>query len=48
MNYPWFAAVADLRPQTFDGAEHLKRWMSAMAARPAVKAGMDLVLPAAT
>jgi GST-like protein len=48
MNYPWFAAVADVRPQTFEGADHLKRWMSAMAARPAVKAGMDLVVPVAT
>jgi hypothetical protein len=48
MNYPWFAAVAGARPETFEGADHLKRWMSAMAARPAVKAGMDLVVPAVT
>jgi GST-like protein len=45
MNYPWFAGLEQFRPQTLDGADHVKRWMSAMAARPAVKAGMDLVVP---
>jgi glutathione S-transferase len=46
MNYPWFASLAEYRPQTLEGAEHVKRWMAAMAARPAVKAGMHLVVPA--
>jgi GST-like protein len=44
MNYPWFAAVADEQPDALDGAEHVKRWIAAMAARPAVREGMAVGL----
>jgi GST-like protein len=40
MNYPWVAALADEQPGALDGAEHVRRWIAAMAARPAVQAGM--------
>jgi GST-like protein len=45
MNYPWFAAVAEIQPAVLDGAEHVKRWLAAMAARPAVQAGMKVGAP---
>jgi GSH-dependent disulfide-bond oxidoreductase len=45
MNYPWFAAVGENQPGVLDGADHVKRWMAAMAARPAVQKGMQLVVP---
>ncbi|MBV9947974.1 MAG: glutathione S-transferase N-terminal domain-containing protein [Myxococcales bacterium] len=41
MNYPWFAAAAEFEPGALEGAAHVRRWMHAMAARPAVKAGMN-------
>jgi GST-like protein len=40
MSYPWFAAVEQTQPDVLAGADHVKRWMSAMASRPAVKKGM--------
>jgi GSH-dependent disulfide-bond oxidoreductase len=40
MNYPWFAAVAEREPTALDGADRVKRWIAAMAARPAVQKGM--------
>jgi GST-like protein len=40
MNYPWFAAVAERQPGALEGADHVKRWIAAMAARPAVQKGM--------
>ena len=40
MNYPWFAAVAERQPAALDGADRVKRWIAAMAARPAVQKGM--------
>jgi len=40
MNYPWFAAVAQYEPAALEGADHVKRWIAAMAARPAVQKGM--------
>lgn len=40
MNYPWFAAVAEQQPDVLEGAAHVKRWIAAMAARPAVREGM--------
>jgi GST-like protein len=45
MNYCWFAEAAEARPALLAGANHVQRWMSAMAARPAVKMGMDLIVP---
>lgn len=41
MTYPWFAAVAETQPDVLDGADNVKRWMAAMAARPAVQKGMN-------
>jgi GST-like protein len=41
MSYPWFAAVAEAQPDVLAGADNVKRWMGAMAARPAVKKGMN-------
>jgi GST-like protein len=41
MNYPWFAAAAEAQPSVLEGAEHARRWMNAMAERPAVRAGMN-------
>jgi GST-like protein len=41
MNYPWFAAAEEFQPASLDGADHVKRWMSAMASRPAVRKGMN-------
>jgi GSH-dependent disulfide-bond oxidoreductase len=40
LNYPWFASVAEFQSDVLDGADHVKRWMAAMAARPAVQKGM--------
>lgn len=45
MNYPWFAAVAEIQPAVLDGADNVKRWIAAMAARPAVQAGMKVGAP---
>jgi GST-like protein len=42
MSYPWFAALAERQPDVLDGADHVKRWIAAMAARPAVQKGMAL------
>jgi GST-like protein len=44
MNYPWFAAVAEHQPDALEGAgaAQVRRWIDAMAARPAVKKGMDV------
>jgi GSH-dependent disulfide-bond oxidoreductase len=44
MNYPWFAALAERQPDALEGAEaaHVRRWIVAMAARPAVQKGMDV------
>ncbi len=42
MNYPWFATVAEFQPAVLEGADHVKRWMAAMAARPAVQKGMSV------
>ncbi|HSY42149.1 MAG TPA: glutathione S-transferase N-terminal domain-containing protein [Polyangia bacterium] len=42
MNYPWFAAVAENLPEVLEGADHVKRWIAAMAARPAVQKGMSI------
>jgi GSH-dependent disulfide-bond oxidoreductase len=44
INYPWFAAAAEFQPAVLDGADNLGRWMGAMAARPAVRKGMDFGL----
>jgi GSH-dependent disulfide-bond oxidoreductase len=44
MNYPWFAAVAESQPEALEGADSVKRWMSAMAGRPAVRKGLDFVI----
>jgi GST-like protein len=41
MNYPWFAAAAEFQPAALEGAPHVTRWMASMAARPAVRKGMD-------
>ncbi|HTB74702.1 MAG TPA: glutathione S-transferase N-terminal domain-containing protein [Polyangiaceae bacterium] len=52
MNYPWFAAVAEGQPAALEGAQHVQRWIAAMAARPAVQKGMavgsDLVTESPT
>jgi GST-like protein len=40
MNYPWFAAALEFQPRVLEGALHVKRWMDAMMARPAVQKGM--------
>jgi GST-like protein len=42
MSYPWFAAVAEGQPDVLAGADHVKRWMAGMAARPAVQRGMAM------
>jgi len=42
MNYPWFVALHERQPDALDGAEHVKRWLVGMAARPAVREGMGL------
>jgi GST-like protein len=42
MNYPWFAALQEYQPTVLDGADHVKRWIADMAARPAVTTGMGL------
>jgi GST-like protein len=42
MNYPWFAALQENEPAVLEGAEHVKRWIAGMAARPAVQKGMGL------
>ncbi len=44
INYPWFAAVAELQPDVLEHADAVKAWMERMAARPAVKRGMALDL----
>jgi GST-like protein len=41
MNYPWFAAAAESQPEALEGVDNVKRWMGAMAARPAVRKGME-------
>jgi GST-like protein len=41
MSYPWFAAVAEQQADVLAEADHVKRWMGAMAARPAVQKGMN-------
>jgi GST-like protein len=41
MIYPWFAAAAEFDSSLLDGADHAKRWMAQMAARPAVRKGMN-------
>jgi GST-like protein len=41
MNYPWFHAVAQFQPAVLEGADAVAKWMHRMAARPAVKKGMD-------
>jgi GST-like protein len=41
MNYPWFAAVDEAQADVLEGAGNVRRWMNAMAARPAVKKGMN-------
>lgn len=41
MNYPWFAAAEESHPAVLEGADAVKRWMAAMAARPAVRQGMN-------
>jgi GST-like protein len=41
MNYPWFAAVDEGQAGVLEGASNVRRWMNAMAARPAVKKGMN-------
>ena len=41
INYPWFAAVAELQPKVLEGADAVGQWMGRMEARPAVKQGMD-------
>jgi GST-like protein len=41
MSYPWFAAVAERQADVLAEADHVKRWMGAMAARPAVHKGMN-------
>ncbi len=48
MNYCWFAEIDEARPEVLDGAVNVRRWMTAMAARPAVKTGMSLIVPGAT
>jgi GSH-dependent disulfide-bond oxidoreductase len=45
MNYPWFASLAEAEPTVLDGADHVKRWIAAMAARPAVQTGMNVGVP---
>jgi GST-like protein len=40
MNYPWFAEIGQRQPAVLEGADHVRRWMAAMAARSAVRAGM--------
>ena len=42
VNYPWFAAVAEHHPAALEGADHVKRWIAAMATRPAVQKGMAI------
>jgi GSH-dependent disulfide-bond oxidoreductase len=42
VNYPWFAAVAEFQPAALEGAGHVKRWIAAMGARPAVQKGMNV------
>jgi len=44
INYPWFAAAAEFQPGVLDGADGVRRWMSAMASRPAVQKGMALAV----
>jgi glutathione S-transferase len=45
MNYCWFAEMRAEVPAVLEGLTNVKRWTDAMAARPAVKIGMDLVVP---
>ncbi len=42
MIYPWFASVAEHLPEVLEGTDHVKRWIGAMAARPAVQKGMNV------
>jgi GST-like protein len=42
MNYPWFAALAERQPAALEGADHVKRWIAGMGARPAVQKGMAI------
>jgi GST-like protein len=42
INYPWFAALAEFQPDSLDGADAVRRWMTQMASRPAVQKGMAL------
>jgi GST-like protein len=44
LNYPWFVAVGELQPDVLEGGDGLRAWMGRMAARPAVKRGMELDL----
>jgi GST-like protein len=39
--YPWFAVAASNLPEVLEGADHVKAWIERMAARPAVKKGMQ-------
>lgn len=39
--YPW-VAVHDWAGVSVDGLEHLRRWMAALAARPAVQRGLEI------
>jgi len=42
-NYPWIVAALKAQPEQLDTRPHLKRWIDALAARPAVQRGMAVM-----
>jgi len=41
--YPWVVAALKAQPEQLDTRPHLKRWIEALAARPAVQKGMAVM-----
>ena len=41
--YPWVVAALKAQPEQLDTRPHLKRWIDALAARPAVQKGMAVM-----
>jgi GST-like protein len=42
-NYPWIVAALKAQPEQLDTRPNLKRWIDALAARPAVQKGMAVM-----
>jgi GSH-dependent disulfide-bond oxidoreductase len=42
-NYPWIVAALKAQPEQLDTRPNLKRWIDALAARPAVQRGMAVM-----